>query len=139
MPTETRNAMAKYPVTLYAAKNCSGCDQARDALRQRGVPFNEYSIATNADIDALSGRFGGATLPVIAIGTQVIKGYSSNDLQAYLDAAGYPAQAKLAGYRWPQAVALAPPAAGPAATPAATTPSAPAPLLPPAGKNGIQF
>ena len=139
MPAETRNAMTKYPVTLYASKNCAACDQARDALRRRGVPFNEYSVVTNADIDALSGRFGGTTVPVVSIGTQIIKGYSSNDLDGYLDAAGYPTQAKLNGYRWPQAVALAPPAAGPAATPATAAPSAAAPLLPPPSKSGIQF
>lgn len=140
MPYETRQATAKYPVTLYAAKSCAACDQARDALRKRGVPFNEYSITLDADIAALQARFASTTLPVITIGTQTMKGYSSNDLQAYLDAAGYPAQARLTGYRWPQAVALAPPAVTTtAATPATAAPSAPAPLLPPPSKSGIQF
>ena len=141
MPYETRQAMGKYPVILYATKNCAACDMARDALKNRGVPFNEYSITMDADIEALKARFGNGSLPVIAIGSQTMKGYSSNDLQGYLDAAGYPAQAKLTGYRWPPAVALAPPA--PAQTAAANRPaaaaSAPAPLLPPASKNGIQF
>lgn len=139
LPYETRQAMAKYPVTLYASKGCGPCDEARDALRRRGVPFSEYSITMNADISALQSRFGGTTLPVISIGNQTMKGYSSNDLQGYLDAAGYPAQARLTGYRWPQAVALAPPAATPA--PAANEPAeAPsAPLLPPPSKSGIQF
>jgi glutaredoxin len=140
MPYETRQAMAKYPVTLYAAKTCAPCDQARDALRKRGVPFNEYSVTMDADITALQARFASTTLPVITIGGQTMKGYSSNDLQGYLDAAGYPAQARLTGYRWPQAVALAPPAVNTtAATPAATAPSAPTPLLPPPSKSGIQF
>src|ERR1700743_2443954 len=34
LPYETRQAMAKFPVTLYATKGCAPCDQARDALRK---------------------------------------------------------------------------------------------------------
>jgi glutaredoxin len=139
MPYETRQAMAKYPVTLYASKNCAPCDQARDALRARGVPYNEYSVVMNANIAALQARFGSTSLPVITIGSQSMNGYSSNDLQGYLDAAGYPAQARLTGYRWPQAVALAPPAAAPAATDQPAAASTPGTVLPPPSKSGIQF
>ena len=91
---------------------------------------------------AVSPRLVTSPVPVITIGSQTMKGYSSNDLQGYLDAAGYPAQAQLPGYRWPQAVALAPPAVetpAPAPAPMAAAPSAPAPLLPPPSKSGIQF
>jgi glutaredoxin len=144
LPLETRQAMQKYPVTLYATKSCTGCDQARQLLRQRGVPFSEYSLSTDADYMALQARFGGTTLPVITIGSQPMKGYSTNDLQSYLDAAGYPAQARLAGYSWPPATPLTPrPALAPVATneadEPAPAPSAPASLLPPPSKNGIQF
>ncbi len=144
LPFETRQAMAKYPVTLYAAKGCTACDTARDALRKRGVPFNEYAVATDSDIAALTARFGGTSLPVIAIGSQTMKGYSSSDLQGYLDAAGYPSQARLIGYHWPQAVALAPGNPAPAVDrPLAGQPagagSSPAAVLPPPSKNGIQF
>ena len=141
LPVETRKAMGQYPVTLYAAKNCGPCDQARAALRQRGVPYNEYALSTEADMRALQSRFSTTTLPVVAIGTQVLKGYSSNDMQGYLDAAGYPAQAHLNGYRWPAAVALTQPApeTSTAANQPTEAPSAPASLLPPPSKSGIQF
>jgi glutaredoxin len=142
-PYQTRQAMGKYPVTIYNTKDCPSCDRARQALRQRGVPFNEYSVLLDADIAAAQARFGNNVLfPVITIGNQTMNGYSSNDLQAYLDAAGYPAQARLAGYSWPPAVPLAPRSATPVAPVAAApdaAPSAPAPLLPPPSKNGIQF
>ena len=142
IPYATRQAMGKYPVTLYATKNCAPCDQARQALRQRGVPFKELSVSSNADITALQGRFGEATLPVITVGGQSMKGYSASDLSGYLDAAGYPAQARLVGYNWPAATPLVPAGAPVAAatddaTPAATPPAAP--LLPPPSKSGIQF
>ena len=147
MPFETRQAMTKYPVTLYSTKNCSGCDHARQALRARGVPFNEYSVTTESDFNAFQSRFGGSTFPVMAIGSQTVKGYSSSDLSGYLDAAGYPAQGHLAGYSWPAAVPLAPRSATTAtassesadADEPAPAASAPAPLLPPPSKTGIQF
>jgi len=140
VPYETRQAMAKYPVTLYASKNCPPCDQARQALRQRGVPFNEYLVNSNADIATLQSRFGGTTMPVISVGGQSMKGYSPNDLAGYLDAAGYPAQARLVGYNWPPATPLTPPVAAQAddATPAAA-PAPATPQAPPPSKNGIQF
>ena len=143
LPYETRQAMAKYPVALYNTKDCAPCERARQALRQRGVPFNEYSVLLDADFAAAQARFGSnVSFPVITIGNQTMTGYSSNDLQAYLDAAGYPAQARLAGYSWPPAAPLAPRSATPVA-PVATAPDAapstPAPLLPPPSKNGIQF
>ena len=140
MPYETRQAMTKYPVTLYASASCDGCDKARQALRQRGVPFSEYSVSSNADVQALQSRFGDSTVPVLSIGSQAVKGFSAPSLASYLDAAGYPAQAHLSGYSWPAAQPLtspAPVAAKPVAPVAA--PSAPEPLLPPPSKSGIQF
>ncbi len=144
VPYETRQAMSKYPVTLYATKSCPGCDHARQALKARGVPFNEFSVSTDADFAAFQARFGGTTSPVILVGTQVMKGYSSNDLGSYLDAAGYPAQGHLGGYAWAPAMPLAPPgtvSASANAAPAddAASSAEPAPLLPPPSKNGIQF
>jgi glutaredoxin len=138
IPYATRQAMAKYPVTLYAAKDCQGCDLARQLLRQRGVPFTEYSITSNADIAALQARFGSGATPVVQIGSQSIKGSGSADLAGYLDAAGYPAQARLTGYSWPPAAPLAPRTAAPTAA-TEPTPSSPAPQLPPPSKSGIQF
>jgi glutaredoxin len=138
LPYATRQAMAKYPVTLYAAKDCQGCDMARQMLRQRGVPFTEYSITTNADILALQARFGSTASPVVQIGGQSMKGYMSSDLASYLDAAGYPAQARLTGYSWPPAMPLAPRGAT-TATAAEPQPSSSAPQLPPPSKSGIQF
>jgi glutaredoxin len=141
IPYETRQAMAKYPVTLYSIKSCAACDQARQALRGRGVPFNEYSVVTDSDISAFQSRIGGTTFPAVVIGSQTMKGYSSNDLSGYLDAAGYPAQAHLVGYTWPAAMPLTPRSPTVAANPDSPAPaaSAAAPLLPPPSKNGIQF
>jgi len=140
IPYETRQAMSRYPVTLYAAKGCVPCDNARNWLRQHAIPFNEYSLSTDADFLAAQQRFGDNSMPVTTIGNQTIKGFSTNDLQSYTDAAGYPQQARLTGYSWPAATPLAPRSAPtPAPVAATAAPSAPASLLPPPSKNGIQF
>ena len=142
LPYETRQAMAKFPVTLYSTKSCPVCDDARRALRQRGVPFNEYSVITEDDFAAYKSRFNNGNFPTIIVGSKSLSGYSPTDLGGYLDAAGYPAQARLTGYSWPRAVPLAPPGAAPATADAgapAQAPSAPASLLPPPSKSGIQF
>jgi glutaredoxin len=140
-PYETRQAIARYPVTLYAQKSCDPCDQARRALRARGVPFSEYSIDSNPDADQLKQRFGELTLPVITVGNQTIKGFRQSDVDSYLDAAGYPKTAHLAGYSWPAAVPLAPAAPVARAAPAsAAAPTNGAKIdLPQPSKNGIQF
>jgi glutaredoxin len=141
LPYETRQASAKYPATLYASKDCTPCDQARQWLRGRGIPYAEYSVSNAGDLAALKSRFGTSTLPVVTLGSQTIKGFNSGDLQSYADAAGYPAQARLAGYAWPAAVPLAPAPAAAAApkVPAASVPASTPSLIPPPSRSGIQF
>ncbi len=143
MPYETRQAMSKYPVTLYTARNCAPCDSARQALRQRGVPFNEFIAVTESDLTAYKARVGTNTFPAVTVGNNTVKGWSSSDVGGYLDAAGYPAQAHLTGYNWPPATPLTTPSATTAAAdnvkPAAAASAPAAPLLPPPSKNGIQF
>jgi glutaredoxin len=141
VPFETRQAMAKYPVTLYTTKNCSACDNARQALRRRGVPFSEYTVNDETDFAAYRSRFNATTFPGISVGSKNLPGFSAGDLSSYLDAAGYPAQTTLTGYTWPPATSLVPASAKQAAADeeAAPAASAPAPVVPPPSKSGIQF
>ena len=145
VPFETRQAMSKYPVTLYAAKGCGACDGVRTWLRGHAVPFNEVSVSSDQDYLALQARFGETLVPVTTIGSQKLKNYNSAELQSYIEAAGYPKQARLAGYSWPAPVPMTTPRSAPAAAagPDAATAEAPAapasPALPPPSKNGIQF
>ena len=140
LPYETRQAAGRYPVTLYASKGCAPCDQARQWLRGHGIPFGEYAVDTNADIVLLQQRFGESNVPVVTIGNQTLKGFSSTEFQSYADAAGYPKQARLAGYAWPAPRPLAPLASTvPGAADPPPAPSTPRIDLPPPSKSGIQF
>ena len=65
LPAELRQPAQRHPVTLYTTSECSPCDAGRQLLVARGV------------------------------GSQPLKGLSDVEWTAYLDAAGYPKQARL--------------------------------------------
>lgn len=145
LPFELRQVVARYPVVLYTSGDCQPCDAGRNLLRQRGIPHTEYSVTTTADAEALKKLAGSNEVPLLTIGAQRIKGYSSSDWNGYLDAAGYPKQSRLpSGYRFAEATPLAPPAPAPAAPPEARPADgqiSPAAPLPPAGNAppGFRF
>lgn len=102
LPFALRQAVQAYPVTLFSGPECAPCDQARSMLKARGIPFSEKTVSTNEDIDALKRLIGMATLPVMTIGSQQLKGYAQVEWTEYLDAAGYPKTSQLpAGYQPP--------------------------------------
>ncbi|CUA97899.1 glutaredoxin family protein [Thiomonas bhubaneswarensis] len=145
LPAGLREAARKYPVTLYTAPQCSACDAARDYLKQRGIPFSEKTITTNADIQAYKALSGGSDkLPLVIIGsTKLTEGFSSSNWDIALDAAGYPKKNELPrDFVRPQPTPLVPPAAPQqAASKPASTPASP-PVLPPPNPNapkGFQF
>lgn len=145
LPLVLRQAVARFPVTLYTAADCGPCGSGRALLQQRGVPFNERLVAGNDAIDALQRLTGGRTMPSLAVGGQVLRGFQQTDWLATLDLAGYPQESQL-----PRSYANAP------ATPLVagsladgTAPAAPVPLVPapeplrtepmPASPSGIRF
>jgi glutaredoxin len=108
LPADLAVVVQRYPVTLMSTGNCASCDAGRALLRSRGVPFNERTVATQADSQVLQRLSGARDLPVLTIGQQVVRGYQEQDWVAYLDAAGYPRTSRLPpGYRAPAATALA--------------------------------
>jgi len=114
LPFEVRQAASRYPVTLYTSSDCAPCDQGRNALKARGVPFTEKTVQTAEDDKALQAQEGTRSLPVLRIGTQQLKGFLASDWSGFLDAADYPKQSKLPpNYQWPKAVPLVAVAAKP--------------------------
>lgn len=110
LPLSLRPIVGRYPVTLYTSPGCAPCDQGRALLTQRGIPFAEKRVETDADTAALAKLTGERNLPVLTIGPQQLKGYQSNDWQGYLDAAGYPKTSELpSSYRNPASTPLTTP------------------------------
>lgn len=142
LPFELRQIVSRYPVTLYTSEKCAPCDSGRNFLRQRGVPYTERTVSTQADIEAMQRVEGTADFPVLRIGGQQVKGYSDAEWGGYLDAAGYPKQSRLPpSYKFsaaqPMVARETAPTQAPAAAPAQAT--APAPQPTPAGSPGIKF
>jgi glutaredoxin len=152
LPYELRQSMARYPVTLYAGPGCAPCNAGRLLLQGRGIPYTEYVVSSNADIEAFQRISGDNTLPFLTIGGQKVKGFSQAEWTQFLNAANYPTSSRLpTGYNFAAAKPLvsaqpvetpADTAAAPAADQAvgAAAPAAP-PAPPPAVANpaGIKF
>lgn len=148
LPNDLRQAMTRYPVTLYAGNDCAPCDSGRSFLNTRGIPYVEKSVNSNDDIEAFKRLSGVSRLPLLTVGGQHLKGYSETEWTQFLDAAGYPKQSSLPStYRRPVATPLvdAKTVAGapnPARRPAEAAPAAPAevPVAPPVtNPSGIRF
>ena len=137
LPFELRQIVSRYPVTLYSASNCGPCASGRSFLSARGIPFAERTVNTPEDAEALVRIGGEASLPLLTVGGQKIKGYSDAEWAQYLDAAGYPSASKLpSNYRnSPPAplVAVQRPAT-PAQADSAATDATRAPGQPPAAR-----
>jgi glutaredoxin len=105
LPTALRRVAERFPVVLYAAPDCAPCDEGRRMLVGRGIPYSEASVTSAEDIAALERLAGERTLPLLGIGGQLLRGWSSAQWTQYLDVAGYPARSAL-----PNGWAAAPPA-----------------------------
>lgn len=94
MPYELAQAIKDFPVTLYTAPICNEpCQDARDALNQRGVPFKEIQVSDAETADELKRVSGGEVVPVLVVGRSVHSGFLQSAYDSLLDAARYPKKA----------------------------------------------
>lgn len=108
LPAALQQSVARYPVKFYSSPDCNACKIGRDWLTQRGIPFQEYRIASPEEQRTAS-NMGITTLPHLLIGTHALKGYDSLDWSHYLTAAGYPAHSLLpANYQAPPVLSVLP-------------------------------
>lgn len=129
LPLALSQVAQRYPVTFYTGNDCAPCNTARNLLVNRGIPFSEKTVNTNADIAALQRQMGEASLPALSIGGQQLKGFSDAEWTQYLDAAGYPKTSQLPrNYSRPPATPLVAVSAA-----SATETAAPAPAAAPVG------
>ena len=148
LPFELRQTATRYPVVFYTGPGCGPCGGGRTLLAARGVPYAEKTITTNDDIEALKRLTNGAaSLPILTIGGQQLRGFSEVEWQQFLDAAGYPKTSQLPASYVPTPasplVAAQDPTRAPQPAPAATARAAQPdsiPLEAPAeNPSGIRF
>lgn len=143
LPYELAQAVAQSPVVIYTGASCAPCNDGKNMLRSAGVPFTEKTVKSNEDIEKLKQAGGDTQLPLLLVGRQKLRGFSTEEWQSALTSAGYPSSNRLpAGYRYPPAESAAPSAAdnGKALI---QTPAAPArkslPVKKPETDNGFRF
>lgn len=92
----SRSAREKYPVTLYTSACGVACEQAKQLLNTRGVPFStrdlQSSKSAQEELQKLTGKLN---VPVLVVGNDKIEGFGEGQWQAALDRAGYPKSASL--------------------------------------------
>ncbi|HTS52894.1 MAG TPA: glutaredoxin family protein [Burkholderiales bacterium] len=118
VPYALQQAVKNFPVTLYNADCGDACSRASALLNQRGIPFTEKNARDSAvgeELRALNG--GKLEVPVMKLGTQVVRGYEEGNWNNVLDAAGYP--------KWSPAPARTATAASKPAQAAPTSPAEP--------------
>jgi glutaredoxin len=90
-PFELALAMQAFPVTLYTFPNCEQvCQQARDALNKRGIPFKEVQVHDEPTHEELKRVSGGSDAPTLVVGKSVHRGFVQAAYDTLLDAARYP-------------------------------------------------
>ena len=93
---DTRRAKQNFPVTLYVAANCGDiCQEARNLLLKRSVPFSEINLQTQAEFEAFKQLASSEGVPTLVVGKSWVKGFQSQQWHAELDAAGYPEVSKI--------------------------------------------
>ena len=108
-----RTAREKQPVTLYTSACGAPCDQARQLLNERGVPYSSKDLQASEDarneVQKLTGKLN---VPILLVGAAKLEGFAAGPWQAALDRAGYPKSAPPG--RKPAPATAAAPAAAPA-------------------------
>ncbi len=109
LPFELQQATTKYPVTIYTGEKCAPCDDARNYLRNRGVPFAEKTVVSSDDIALFKQQSPDGTAPVVSVGSRKSVGFSQEAWSGLLDSAGYPQTSALPrDYQNPVPAALSP-------------------------------
>jgi glutaredoxin len=89
-PYALQVARKNFPVTLYTTPGCEACTEARKLLNARGVPFKEFSVNNEKQLEELKSAIGSNSVPSIVVGSTVQKGFEEAIYHRILDAAGYP-------------------------------------------------
>jgi hypothetical protein len=92
LPFATRQAVEKFPVTLYTAADCvAECKLGRDLLNGRGTPFSEKMLTTQQELAELAKQMGSDVwLPSVSVGRHYFRGFETAAWNNLLNLAGYP-------------------------------------------------
>ena len=90
MPYALQQAIKAAPITLYTTSGCEACGEARKLLNERGIPFKDVSVSSEAQLNELKKAVGTTSVPALLVGPSVLKGFEQGQYHSALDGAGYP-------------------------------------------------
>lgn len=110
LPSELAEVVRARPVVLYTSAKCGPCDQARQLLITRGIPYREKTVSSDDDHAALRKAGSNGELPMLLVGRSRQLGFEAATWDGILSEAGYPPTKMLpAGYSNPAPTPAAPP------------------------------
>ncbi len=145
LPRRLRILQREAPVVVYTTGKCTACANGIAMLRAAGIPYQERTISTPRDAQALKAFDPSLRLPLLRVaGVALAPGFDADTWKQALRAAGYPGQSQLPlHYRFAQPQPLAPRATPPRRSrPPAAAASQQTPVLPPPNPHappGFQF
>ena len=138
LPYAVQLAAKTFPVTLYTARECEPCGEARNLLNSRGVPFREVLVADETQQAELRKVAGALAVPSVLVGSNVQKGFEEGAYHSLLDIAGYPKAGAVPVRSQAEPQPAAPPAEAEARPAEDTTDAASGPYAPGAKATGIR-
>lgn len=92
LPYAAQVAVKNFPVTLHTSPDCGNpCDDGRNLLQKRGIPFKEISVTDQKGLDAVKSLVGKTQVPVLQVGSRAQSGFEASAWKSALDDVGYPA------------------------------------------------
>ena len=76
-------------IAIYTTRNCPNCRQAKAAMKQWGIPFQEMDIETNRRAAKEFAHQRVRAVPLIKVGERVLQGYDAKRLRILLSNAGF--------------------------------------------------
>ena len=72
---------------LYTKHGCPWCQQARDVLAERNIPYREISVTDNETAFAqMKQKSGQSYAPVLTWGPDQLANFGADELRPFLDA-----------------------------------------------------
>ncbi len=76
-------------VAIYTTRNCPNCRQAKAAMKQWGIPFQELVIDKNRRAAKEFAHLRVRAVPLIKVGEKLLQGYDVKRLRTLLSDAGF--------------------------------------------------
>ncbi len=83
-PPPSREALNNGAVVLYSTSWCGYCEKTRDLLDSNDIDFYEYDIEHSTDGFNQYKALGGNGVPVLTVGSEVVKGYDVSAMKTVL-------------------------------------------------------